>query len=306
MGYTGSDTPEDMTLFVRKTLRPEFFAADVGISGCNFAVAESGSMALVSNEGNARLCTTLPKTHIAVMGMERLAPSFAEVDVLITMLARSAVGQRLTGYNTWLTPPKRSGELDGPEEFHLVIIDNGRSDILASQFSPILQCIRCGACMNTCPCYREVGGHGYGSIYPGPLGAVLTPLIGGYEKFRDLPQVCTLCTACDSVCPVKIPLSGLIRRHRIAEVEMGIRPTGEKLAMKGFGVANGSPWLWNLTMKAGAPAMKLGIHNGRAPIEPKVIKAWTNARDLPEGDGESFRTWFAEHEKSLRNQKNQK
>ena len=306
MGYTGSDTPEDMTLFVRKTIRPEFFAADVGISGCNFAVAESGSMALVSNEGNARLCTTLPKTHIAVMGMERLAPSFAEVDVLITMLARSAVGQRLTGYNTWLTPPKRSGELDGPEEFHLVIIDNGRSDILASQFSPILQCIRCGACMNTCPCYREVGGHGYGSIYPGPLGAVLTPLIGGYEKFRDLPQVCTLCTACDSVCPVKIPLSGLIRRHRIAEVEMGIRPTGEKLAMKGFGVANGSPWLWNLTMKAGAPAMKLGIHNGRAPIEPKVIKAWTNARDLPEGDGESFRTWFAEHEKSLRNQKNQK
>ena len=158
--------------------------------------------------------------------------------------------------------------------------------------------------MNTCPCYREVGGHGYGSIYPGPLGAVLTPLIGGYEKFRDLPQVCTLCTACDSVCPVKIPLSGLIRRHRIAEVEMGIRPTGEKLAMKGFGVANGSPWLWNLTMKAGAPAMKLGIHNGRAPIEPKVIKAWTNARDLPEGDGESFRTWFAEHEKSLSNQKN--
>lgn len=296
LGYTGSDTPEEMTLFVRKTLRPEFFEADVGISGCNFAVAETGSVALVSNEGNARLCTTLPKTHIAVMGMERLAPTFADVDVLITMLARSAVGLRLTGYNTWLTPPRTTDEADGPEEFHLVVVDNGRSEILASQFSPILQCIRCGACMNTCPCYREIGGHGYGSIYPGPLGAVLTPLIGGYEKFRDLPQICTLCTACDEVCPVKIPLSGLIRRHRMAEVEMGIRPVAEKVAMEGFGFANARPWLWDLTMKAGAKAAKAGIRKGRALLEPAPIDKWTEARDLPQGDGTSFRTWFAEHE----------
>ncbi len=214
LGYNGSETPEEMTAFVRQVIRKDFLEADIGISGCNFAVAETGSVCLVTNEGNLRLATTVPKTHIAVMGMERLAPTFQEVDVLITMLARSAVGAKLTAYNTWLTGPRLEGETDGPEEFHLVIVDNGRSKILESEFKEVLRCIRCGACLNTCPAYRQIGGHGYGSIYPGPIGSVISPLLGGYEEFKELPYACSLCTACNSVCPVKIPLAQLILKHR--------------------------------------------------------------------------------------------
>ena len=198
VGYQGSEQPEEMNAFVRKVLRQDFLEADIGISGCNFAVAETGSVCLVTNEGNLRLATTLPKTHIAVMGMERLAPTFQEVDVLITMLARSAVGAKLTAYNTWLTGPRLEGETDGPEDFHLVIVDNGRSKILESEFKEVLRCIRCGACLNTCPAYRQIGGHGYGSIYPGPIGSVISPLLGGYEEFKELPYACSLCTK-DSV-----------------------------------------------------------------------------------------------------------
>ena len=299
LGYDGADTPEDMTAFIRQKMRKDFLTAEVGVSGCNFAVAETGSVCLVTNEGNARLTTTLPKTHIAVMGMERLAPTFKEVDVLITMLARSAVGARLTGYNTWLTGPREEGNTDGPEEFHLVILDNGRSDILGSAFKEILRCIRCGACMNTCPCYREIGGHGYGSIYPGPLGAVITPLLGGYEEYKDLPYVCTLCTACDMVCPVEIPLSKLILKHRKSEVEQGLRPSGEKFATELFGWVNGKPGLWSLGMKAAA---KMGAvsKDGKVPFAPGELGKWYKARNLPDSDGQAFRSWFDEHEKEVR------
>ncbi len=162
------------------------------------------------------MCTTLPKTHIAVMGMKHpVLPHITEVDVLIAMLARSAVGARLTGYNTWLTGPREAGHVDGPEEFHLVIVDNGPYEVLASEFRDVLRCIRCGACMNTCPAYRHIGGHGYGSCSSRPIGAVISaPLLGGYKDFKDLPYACSLCTACDSVCPVRIPLSKLILRHQ--------------------------------------------------------------------------------------------
>lgn len=297
LSYEGSEVPEDMTYFIRQKMRENFLTADIGVTGCNFAVAETGSVCLATNEGNARLATTLPKTHIAVMGMERLAPTFAEVDVLIAMLARSAVGAPLTGYNTWLTGPREADQADGPEEFHLVIVDNGRSEILGSEFQQILQCIRCGACMNTCPCYREIGGHGYGSIYPGPLGAVLAPLLGGYENFKDLPYVCSLCTACDSVCPVKIPLSGLIREHRRVEVEKGMRPRAEVETTKLFGWINARPTLWNTAMKVGGRTAGWFIRNGKAPIRVGAIGKWMEARDLPQPDGESFRSWFEEHQK---------
>ncbi|OIT23207.1 LutB/LldF family L-lactate oxidation iron-sulfur protein, partial [Glaesserella parasuis] len=234
LGYNGSETPEEMTAFVRQVIRKDFLEADIGISGCNFAVAETGSVCLVTNEGNLRLATTVPKTHIAVMGMERLAPTFQEVDVLITMLARSAVGAKLTAYNTWLTGPRLEGETDGPEEFHLVIVDNGRSKILESEFKEVLRCIRCGACLNTCPAYRQIGGHGYGSIYPGPIGSVISPLLGGYEEFKELPYACSLCTACNSVCPVKIPLAQLILKHREHIAQNGMTPAAERLSIFGF------------------------------------------------------------------------
>ncbi|HIE0951926.1 TPA: LutB/LldF family L-lactate oxidation iron-sulfur protein [Proteus mirabilis] len=297
LGYNGSDTPEEMTRFVRQNIRDDFFTADIGITGCNFAVAETGSVCLVTNEGNARLSTTLPKMHIAVMGMERIAPTFKEVDILITMLARSAVGLRLTGYNTWLTGPKENDNVDGPEDFHLVIVDNGRSKIIGSEFKDILRCIRCGACMNTCPAYRHIGGQGYDSIYPGPVGAVLTPLLGGYKDFKNLPYVCSLCTACDSVCPVKIPLSNLIKKHREVMVEQGITPTTERNITRVFNYVNRHPMLWKVGMNMGAHATKWFIKEGKAPLNIGAIKAWTEARNLPEGDGESFRSWFKKHQK---------
>ncbi|MGQ5290366.1 LutB/LldF family L-lactate oxidation iron-sulfur protein [Pectobacterium actinidiae] len=296
LGYDGPETPEAMTLFIRQKIREDFLSAEIGITGCNFAVAETGSVCLVTNEGNARMCTTLPKTHIAVMGMERIAPTFEEVDVLITMLARSAVGARLTGYNTWLTGPREAGHVDGPQEFHLVIVDNGRSQILGSAFRDILRCIRCGACINTCPAYRHIGGHGYGSIYPGPIGAVISPLLGGYQDFKELPYACSLCTACDTVCPVRIPLSSLILKHRRVMAENGITPKAEQHVTKLFSYVNSHPTIWKVGMIAGARAASWFIKNGKTPIEIGAIGEWTEARDLPEADGESFRSWFKKHQ----------
>lgn len=295
LGYDGPETPEAMTLFIREKIREDFLSAEVGVTGCNFAVAETGSVCLVTNEGNARMCTTLPKTHIAVMGMERITPTFAEVDVLITMLARSAVGARLTGYNTWLTGPREAGHADGPEAFHLVIVDNGRSRVLGSEFRDILRCIRCGACINICPAYRHIGGHGYGSIYPGPIGAVLSPLLGGYSDFNDLPYACSLCTACNSVCPVKIPLAQLIQKHRQVMAEGSMTPAAERRITKIFNYANRHPGLWKVGMIAGARVAGLLIKDGKTPFTPGALGEWTEARDLPSADGESFRSWFKKH-----------
>lgn len=292
LGYDGSETPEEMTAFVRQKIREDFLEADIGISGCNFAVPETGSVCLVTNEGNLRMATTVPKTHIAVMGMERIAPTFKEVDVLITMLARSAVGAKLTAYNTWLTGPRLEGETDGPEDFHLVIVDNGRSKILESEFQEVLRCIRCGACLNTCPAYRQIGGHGYGSIYPGPIGAVISPLLGGYEEFKELPYTCSLCTACNSVCPVKIPLAQLILKHREKIVDAGLTPMTERLSIFGFNFANSHPTLWKVGVKVGAKVASKLIKNGKAPVNFGALGEWTKARDLPESEGESFRDWF--------------
>ncbi|MFZ7201037.1 LutB/LldF family L-lactate oxidation iron-sulfur protein [Avibacterium avium] len=292
LGYDGPETPEAMTLFIREKIRQDFLEADIGVSGCNFAVPETGSLCLVTNEGNLRLATTVPKTHIAVMGMERIAPTFEEVDVLITMLARSAVGAKLTGYNTWLTGPRLAGETDGPEEFHLVIVDNGRSKILESEFKEVLRCIRCGACLNTCPAYRQIGGHGYGSIYPGPIGSVISPLLGGYEDFKELPYACSLCTACNSVCPVKIPLAQLILKHREHIAQSGMTPTAERLSIFGFNFANSHPTLWKVGVNVGAKVASKFIKNGKAPLEFGALAEWTKARDLPSADGESFREWF--------------
>ncbi|OOF51413.1 iron-sulfur cluster-binding protein [Rodentibacter trehalosifermentans] len=292
LGYNGSETPEEMTAFIRQVIRKDFLEADIGISGCNFAVAETGSVCLVTNEGNLRLATTVPKTHIAVMGMERLAPTFKEVDVLITMLARSAVGAKLTAYNTWLTGPRLAGETDGPEEFHLVIVDNGRSEILESEFKEVLRCIRCGACLNTCPAYRQIGGHGYGSIYPGPIGSVISPLLGGYEEFKELPYACSLCTACNSVCPVKIPLAQLILKHREHMAQTGITPATERLSIFGFTFANAHPAVWKVGVNMGAKMAGKLIKNGKAPLQIGALGEWTKARDLPTPEGQSFREWF--------------
>ncbi|WP_194435358.1 LutB/LldF family L-lactate oxidation iron-sulfur protein [Vibrio fluminensis] len=297
LNYQGSDDPEEMTRFVRNHIRHDFLEADIGITGCNFAVAESGTVALVTNEGNARLATSLPKTHIAVMGMERMVPTFEELDIVISLLCRSAVGLPLTGYVTALTGPREDDQCDGPEEFHLVIVDNGRSDILGSEFRDILRCVRCAACVNTCPAYRHIGGQSYGSIYSGPIGAVLSPLLGGYDDFKELPYACSLCKACHDVCPVKIPLSDLLLKHREKMGEQGITPLSERAVVKGFTIANATPLVWNLGVKVGAVMGGMLIKNGKMPFNVGAIGKWSQTRDLPEPDGESFRSWFESREK---------
>ena len=213
MGYTGDETPETMTRFVRGILRKAFLTADVGVTGCNFAVAETGTVALMTNEGNGRMVTGIPKTVVTFMGMERVVPTFEELDILFSMLSRSAVGARTSIYMSLITGPRASADLDGPEELHIVIIDNGRSKVLGSQFRDVLRCIRCGACMMECPAYRHVGGHGYGVLYPGPLGSALVPVLSGYDDHRDVTRICSLCGACNDVCPVKIPLYESILEH---------------------------------------------------------------------------------------------
>lgn len=295
LGYDRTSQPEDLALFARQKLREEFLSADVGITGCNFAVAESGSFTLVTNEGNARMVTTLPKTQITVMGMERIVPSHSEMEVLVSMLTRSAVGQRLTSYVTTLTGPRAEDEIDGPEEFHLVIVDNGRSKILGTQFQSILQCIRCAACVNVCPVYRQVGGHSYGSIYPGPVGAVLSPLLGGYEEYSELPYASTLCGACTEACPVKIPLHDLLLKHRqvIAE-EKKMTPMAERLVMKGFGVGASQATLFKYGTKM-APSLMSPFENKEVHMitkGPKPLRAWTDTRDFPMPDDENFRDWM--------------
>jgi L-lactate dehydrogenase complex protein LldF len=297
-GYSKSSKPEELALFAREQLRSEFLSADIGITGCNFAVAESGAISLVTNEGNARLATTLPKTQITVMGMERIVPTWEELDILVSMLCRSAVGQKLTSYITGLTGPKAEGDVDGPEEFHLVIVDNGRSNILGTEFQSVLQCIRCAACINVCPIYRHVGGHSYGSIYPGPIGAVLSPLLGGYDDYKELPYASSLCGACTEACPVKIPLHDLLVKHRRNIVEeQGKAAFGEKLAMKGFSLAASSPKLYKIGSKAAPTMMGPLAKEGKIKKGPGPIKPWTDIRDFPEPSKQSFREWFKKREK---------
>lgn len=297
-GYTKSSKPEELALFAREQLREEFLSADIGITGCNFAVAESGAITLVTNEGNAGLTTTLPKTLITFMGMERIVPTWEELDILVGMLCRSAVGQKLTSYITAITGPKEEGDVDGPEEFHIVIIDNGRSNILGTEFQSVLQCIRCAACVNVCPIYRHVGGHSYGSIYSGPIGAVLSPLLGGYEDYKELPYASSLCGACTEACPVKIPLHDLLIKHRRNIVEeQGKAGFGEKLAMKGFSIAASSPKLYSMGAKAAPAMMGPLVKEGKVTKGPGPIKPWTDIRDFPEPSKQSFREWYKHREK---------
>lgn len=292
-GYSKSANPQELTLFAREQLRKEFLQADIGITGCNFAVAESGSITLVTNEGNARLATTIPKTQITVMGMERIVPTWEELDILVSMLCRSAVGQKLTSYVTGLTSTKEAGDVDGPEEFHLVIVDNGRSNILGTEFQAALHCIRCAACINVCPIYRHVGGHSYGSIYPGPIGAVLTPLLEGYDDHEELPYASSLCAACTDACPVKIPLHELLIKHRrvIAEQEKRT-PLSESLAMKGFGLVASQPSLFKMGTKGAPYVLSPLTKDGSIKKGPGPLKGWTDIRDLPAAKKERFRDWF--------------
>ncbi|KWX70572.1 LutB/LldF family L-lactate oxidation iron-sulfur protein [Paenibacillus jilunlii] len=293
LGYTGDESPENLARFARTVLRQKFLEADVGITGCNFAVANLGAINLVTNEGNGDLTAAIPKTHIAVMGMERIVPTLEEMEVLDNLLCRSAVGQKLTSYIS-VIGPSAAGETDGPEDFHLVVVDNGRSEILGSEFNEALQCIRCGACLNVCPVYRHIGGHAYGSIYPGPIGAVITPLLGGYDDYKELPFASSLCAACTDVCPVKIPLHEQLILHRQNIVKEKRTGAAERLQMKTAGRLLASQALFGKALRLANPASRLISRHGRIVRGPQLVRGWINARDLsqPVRQQDSFRAWL--------------
>ncbi|MEN8199929.1 MAG: LutB/LldF family L-lactate oxidation iron-sulfur protein [Thermodesulfobacteriota bacterium] len=290
-GYTGDSVPENITRFVRNLIRKEFLTADVGITGCNFGVAETGTVTLVTNEGNGRFVTTTPKTQVVFMGIERIVPTFSDLDIIISMLVRSAVGAKLTSYLSLMTGPRGAQDKDGPEELYIILVDNGRSQVLESQFRDVLRCIRCGTCMLECPAYRHISGHGYGTLYPGPLGLALVPVLAGYEEYGEITKICSLCSACNDVCPVKIPLyqSILEHRHIVAE-EKGLVSKTETGIMGVYGQLIGNRNLYTVATKM-APV---------ANILPRVgpLQEWSQERELPRVTGKRFRDWFKEHQKA--------
>jgi L-lactate dehydrogenase complex protein LldF len=245
LGVDYSEDPAVLTKVARKALREKFISAEAGISGENFAVADTGSLVIFTNEGNGRMVTTLPPIHIAVFTLEKIIPSLTDLAVFARLLPRSATGQALSTYLSVITGPRRPGEDTGPKELHIVLLDNGRSEISRGEFREMLKCIRCSACINVCPVYRCVGGHAYGSTYPGPMGIVLTALLEGVERAHPLFDASTLCGACAEACPVKVPLISLFRRLRELKVEKGLTPAGERAAMAAFGTAVGSPFLFS-------------------------------------------------------------
>jgi len=293
----GEDLPPDVEAlgsFARKRLREKFLTADIGITGANFGVAASGTVVTVTNEGNARLVTSVPPVHVVVMGIEKLVPRFEDLSVFVKLLARSGTGQELTVYTNFITGPRQTGELDGAEEFHLVLMDNGRSKLLGTDFEEALYCIRCGACLNVCPVYRQTGGHAYGSTYSGPIGAVITPLLKGHDEAKDLPHASSLCGACWEACPVGIPLHDLLLKLRNQQVEAGLAGKAQEIAFKGFESTMKRPLLYNISSKAGRLAQKPLEKNGSMRPLPGPLSGWTDSREMPPLAEKSFRELWKE------------
>jgi L-lactate dehydrogenase complex protein LldF len=278
----GRPLPNDaraLTDWASASLRDKFLAADVGISGVNLAVADEGTLALVTNEGNGRMCTSLPRVHIAVMGMERVVWDFDQLAVILSLLARSNTGQKFSQYTSLLHGPRRSGESDGPLESHLVILDNGRSGILGTRYQSALRCIRCGACLNNCPVFRQVGGHAYDPVYSGPIGAVITPLLKGMDEAGDLAHASTLCGKCTEVCPVKIPLHDLLLYVRQDSAHAAGRAERAAYSAWSFAWANPSRFAWSRRATAVLRLVTRGRSVRRLPVP--VLGRWTRGRTLP-------------------------
>ncbi len=295
-----TDDPTELNAIARRHLRTIFLGADLGISGVNFAIAESGSVCLVTNEGNGRLTTTAPRTHIAVMGMERIVPTFADLGVMLEVLARSGTGQRLSVYTNIVTGPRRDGDLDGPEEFHVILLDNGRSAMLGTEVQEMLRCIRCGACMNHCPVYQSVGGHTYGAVYVGPMGSVLSPSLFGVPEMRHLPNASTFCGRCESVCPMQIPLPKLMRHWRERAFEQGAVPATERWGLGVWAFFARRGWLYRpLSRLATRVLGRLGRGSGRISRLP-LAGAWTDGRDLPAPQGRTFQERWRQQQRRAR------
>ncbi len=297
LGLPHLDDIDDLARAARQVLRDKFLQADMGISGANFVVAETGTLVIITNEGNGRLCTSAPRIHVGITGIEKIIPSLQDLAVFLRLLPRSATGQRLTSYVSMVSGPRRSDDEDGPEEFHLVLVDNGRSRLLADpELREALNCIRCGACLNICPVYQKVGGHAYGWVYPGPIGAIISPALVGLKQAKDLPHASSLCGACRDACPVKIniPRMLLYLRHKLAEStdpeEKSVSEFDSFLA-RGYARLMSAPGLLSIAHRIGrtlqAPLRRLPFlpfSKGRRMLKKvplPLLSRWTRARDLP-------------------------
>lgn len=295
LGTQLPDDPRTLALTGRRVLREKFRHADMGITGANFAVAETGTVVLVTNEGNGRLTTTCPRVHVALMGIEKVIPRFRDLPVFIKLLARAATGQTLSVYTTIITGTRRPAEIDGAEEFHLVLLDNGRSKILSTPFRESLQCIRCGACLNACPVYRRIGGHAYGGVYSGPIGSILTPLYDSVSENPHLPHASSLCGACQSACPVKINIPHMLIGLRELQHEV---PAGrlEHLAYRLWSMVLSRPFLYRLVLRAARIGLRPFARGGWLRRLPGPGANWTSVRDFPAPAPRSFRERWKELE----------
>jgi L-lactate dehydrogenase complex protein LldF len=306
LGVPYTEDPAELTRIAREHLRAKYRQADLGISGANFLIADTGSIVLCTNEGNGRFCTTAPRIHIAVAGIEKLIPSFEHLPVLLKVLARSATAQALTCYTSIITGPRRKDEPDGPEQLHLVLIDNGRTEVLREETRELLRCIRCGACLNACPVYRTIGGHAYGAVYSGPIGAVITPLFKGLHNYPDLPHASSLCGACYEACPVKIDIPKHLIRLRAEMVRRGITGWRERSVYRLWALSLRWGWTYRLAAWAQRTVLRALARKSATPHStdpytsrswlsraPGPLSGWTSQRDLPTPTARSFRDWWA-------------
>ncbi|MFN3564814.1 MAG: LutB/LldF family L-lactate oxidation iron-sulfur protein [Burkholderiaceae bacterium] len=287
----GTPRKDEITQLAREAravLRGHFLTSDMGISGGNFLIAETGSVALVTNEGNEGMCTIVPRVHVVLTGIEKVLPTLEDLATLLRLLPRSATGQSITNYVSLLTGTRAAGEPDGPEHMYFVLVDGGRTGLIGGEFQEMLRCIRCGACMNHCPVYQKIGGHAYGWVYPGPMGSVLTPSFVGLENALDLPQAATLCGECQVVCPVKIPLPELLRKLRERQFERGLRPWTERVALMAWGYAARRPSLYRTASRVAARVLAwMGGERRRIRTLP-FASGWTDHRDFPAPSGKTF------------------
>jgi L-lactate dehydrogenase complex protein LldF len=299
----GTERKEEITQLTREArevLRGHFLSADMGVTGANFLIAETGTVALVTNEGNEGMCTILPpKVHVVLTGIEKVLPTLEDVATIMRLLPRSATGQPISNYFSLLTGPRRPGETDGPEHMYYVLVDAGRTGLLGSDFQEMLRCIRCGACMNHCPVYQKIGGHAYGWVYPGPMGSVLTPSYVGIENALDLPHAATLCGQCSVVCPVKIPLPDLLRKLREKQWERGLRPWYEHVAIGGWAFVAKRPALYAFGSRIAVRLLNfLGGRDRLIRQLPIGAAGWTKTRDFPAPSGRTFRDMYRERRAS--------
>lgn len=291
LGSAPTQNPEDLTLIARRVMREKYITADIGFTGANFAIAETGMVSITENEGNARLTAALPKVMVTLVGIEKVLPRFDDLALFLPMLATMGTGQALTCYNSFYSGPRQPGEPDGPEEYHVVLLDNRRTELLAdAEQRDSLHCIRCGACLNVCPIFRNVGGHSYGTTYSGPIGSVITPHLRGLQEWKHLSSASSLCGACTEVCPVKIDLHHHLLQNRRNAARQ--KPSfSERLAFKLFAFVINRPGLYRWSKRAGRVAQRFHFLVKGSFLDP--ARAWTRTRELPPVARQTFKEYWA-------------